>query len=53
MNASWRQCREIVLVNIQPKDLIFPSEKQLVDWIKKANFKIEKIKNGKVYALKV
>lgn len=53
MNASWRQCREIVLVNIQPKDLIFPSEKQLVNWIKKANFKIEKIKNGKVYALKV
>ncbi|MDC1098484.1 methyltransferase domain-containing protein [Candidatus Pelagibacter ubique] len=53
MNASWRQCREIVLVNIQPKDLIFPSENQLIDWIKKANFKIEKIKNGKVYALKV
>ena len=52
MNASWRQCREIVLVNIQPSNLIFPSEEQLIDWIKKANFKIEKIKNGKVYALK-
>jgi ubiquinone/menaquinone biosynthesis C-methylase UbiE len=52
MNASWRQCREIVLVNIQPKDLIFPSEKKLVYWIEKANFKIEKIENGKIYALK-
>ena len=52
LNSSWKQCREIVLINIKPRDLIFPSAKQLADWIIKANFKIEKIENGKIYALK-
>ena len=51
-NSSWKQCREMVLMNIKPRGLSFPSLKQLIDWIIKANFKIEKIENGKIYALK-
>jgi len=34
-NASWRQCREVVLVNIAPSQLYFPQEAEIEGWFAK------------------
>ena len=34
-NASWKQCREIVLVNIAPRQLIFPEKHDVEQWFHK------------------
>lgn len=39
-NASWRQCREVVLVNIAPSRLYFPEPFEVESWFAKNNFKI-------------
>jgi SAM-dependent methyltransferase len=39
-NASWRQCREIVLVNIAPSQLYFPQALEIEDWFTKNNIEI-------------
>lgn len=39
-NASWRQCREVVLVNIAPRQLYFPEQFEVENWFKKNNIKI-------------
>lgn len=39
-NATWKQCREIVLVNIAPKQLVFPTESEVEDWFIKNNISI-------------
>lgn len=39
-NATWRQCREVVLVNIAPKQLFFPSESEVEDWFRINNISI-------------
>lgn len=31
-NASWRQCREVVLVNVATKQLTFPSQNEVEAW---------------------
>ena len=31
-NATWQQCREIVLVNIAPQQLFFPSVEEVESW---------------------
>jgi len=40
-NASWRQCRELVLVNIAPKQLYFPDQLEVEQWFAKNNVKIK------------
>lgn len=32
INASWKQCREVVLVNIAPKRLVFPTITEVEKW---------------------
>lgn len=39
-NASWRQCREVVLVNIVPNQLYFPDLSEVESWFPKNNVKI-------------
>jgi ubiquinone/menaquinone biosynthesis C-methylase UbiE len=39
-NASWRQCREVVLINIAPKLLIFPNSSEVIEWFMKKNMEI-------------
>ena len=36
-NASWRQCREIVLVNIAPEKLYFPDSEEVKKWFTNNN----------------
>lgn len=40
-NASWKQCKEVVLVNIQPENLIYPSRKDVLSWLDSAGMRIE------------
>lgn len=39
-NASWKQCREIVLVNIAPEQLFFPDPLEVEGWFKNNSMKI-------------
>ena len=39
-NASWRQCREVVLVNIALSQLYYPEPSEVEDWFVKNNVKI-------------
>ena len=39
-NASWKQCLEITLVNIAPKQLCFPTVEHIQKWFKKASLSI-------------
>lgn len=39
-NASWKQCREVVLVNIAPKNLIFPEKGTVKLWLAEAGLTI-------------
>jgi SAM-dependent methyltransferase len=39
-NSSWRQCREIVLVNIAPSQLHFPRAPEIEDWFTKNNIEV-------------
>lgn len=39
-NASWKQCREVVLVNIAPLHLRFPDRSEIIDWFAKAGLEI-------------
>lgn len=32
LNSSWKQCREVVMVNILPKNLFFPGKNEILDW---------------------
>ena len=40
VTASWRQCREVVLVNIAPNQLYFPDQAEIESWFAKNNVKI-------------
>lgn len=40
-NASWKQCKEVVLVNIQPENLIYPSRSDVLSWLESAGMRIE------------
>jgi hypothetical protein len=40
-NASWKECKEIVMVNIAPTQLFFPSEEEIINWFKKKNIDIK------------
>ena len=40
-NASWKQCKEVVLVNIQPENLIYPSRNDVLSWLEAAGMRIE------------
>ena len=39
-NASWKECREVVMVNIAPKDLWFPTHAEIEAWFKKHGMEI-------------
>jgi ubiquinone/menaquinone biosynthesis C-methylase UbiE len=39
-NSSWRQCRELVMVNIAPKQLYFPDAFEVEGWFARHNVKI-------------
>ena len=39
-NASWKQCREVVLVNLRPRQLVFPTPSEVEGWFKRHNIKI-------------
>lgn len=39
-NASWKQCREVVLVNIQPRQLYFPTHDEILSWFAEENIDI-------------
>jgi SAM-dependent methyltransferase len=39
-NASWRQCHEVVMVNIQPKQMIFPTQKEVESWFSQNGIRI-------------
>jgi ubiquinone/menaquinone biosynthesis C-methylase UbiE len=40
-NSSWKECKEIVMVNIAPTQLFFPTEEEIIDWFKKKNIDIQ------------
>lgn len=48
-NSSWKQCREVLMVNLLPKNIIFPEEKEVYRWCKECqliiveNYDINKI----------
>lgn len=39
-NASWKQCREVVLVNIAPKQLYFPEQAEVTNWFHRNGYKL-------------
>ena len=39
-NSTWKQCKEIVLVNIAPSQLFFPTEEEVMKWFKENNISI-------------
>lgn len=39
-NATWAQCKEVVLVNIAPTNLYFPTHQQLIGWIESTGLKV-------------
>jgi ubiquinone/menaquinone biosynthesis C-methylase UbiE len=39
-NASWRECREIIMVNIFPKHLIFPTQSEVEQWFNENDISI-------------
>ena len=39
-NATWAQCKEIVLVNIAPKNLWYPEKSEILGFFKESNFDI-------------
>ena len=39
-NASWKQCREIVMVNIAPTQLFFPYPEEVKEWLDKMQVEI-------------
>lgn len=43
VNSSWRDCREIILVNLAPPNLHFYTQTQLVDAIRVAEIRSEKL----------
>lgn len=40
-NASWKQCAEVVLVNIQPQNLIFPNVDDVLRWFERAGLSVQ------------
>tara|TARA_X000000368_G_C22969638_1_gene684850 strand:+ start:107 stop:919 length:813 start_codon:yes stop_codon:yes gene_type:complete len=42
-NSSWSQCREIVLVNIEPKNLVFFKEEEVLSWFKENDTEVVNI----------
>lgn len=40
-NATFAQCREVVMVNIAPDDLVFFDKEQIINWFIKNNIKID------------
>lgn len=39
-NASWKQCREVVMVNIAPEQLYFPDPEEIKAWFDKNGIEI-------------
>lgn len=40
LNATWRQCYEVVMVNINPERLVFFERAEVVKWFEENNIKI-------------
>jgi SAM-dependent methyltransferase len=40
-NATWQQCREVVLVNIAPTQLMFPTRDDVLTWCTDAGLELE------------
>lgn len=39
-SASWKQCREILMVNLLPANLIFPTEEEVAAWFRTSHMDI-------------
>jgi ubiquinone/menaquinone biosynthesis C-methylase UbiE len=39
-NASWKQCKEVVMVNISPSQLEFPTEEEVLNWFRSNGIEI-------------
>lgn len=39
-NATWKQCREVVMVNIEPEKLLFFERDEIIRWYKENNIEI-------------
>jgi SAM-dependent methyltransferase len=39
-SAGWRACREVVLVNIAPRQLVFPARADVLDWLSAARLRV-------------
>lgn len=39
-NSTWKQCREVVLVNIAPTQLFFPTRDQILRWFHDNNMEV-------------
>lgn len=39
-NASWEQCREILMVNLLPANLILPTEEDVEMWFRESHLSI-------------
>jgi ubiquinone/menaquinone biosynthesis C-methylase UbiE len=50
-NASWKQCKEVVMVNIAPKQLQFYTEKEVLQWFVSNN--LEPIEDQKDYPITI
>jgi len=42
-NATWKQCREVVLVNIKPEILRFPDQEEVFEWFHAAGLEVIEI----------
>lgn len=42
-NATWEECKEVVLVNIAPRNLWYPTEGEIIQLFKQENIKIQHI----------
>lgn len=41
INSSWKECREVILVNIAPKKLVFIKRDEILFWFRKHHIKVE------------
>ena len=40
VNATWKQCREVVMVNIAPEILRFPNQEEAFEWFNNSGLNV-------------
>ncbi len=39
-NATWKQCKEVIMVNIAPENLYFPTKNEIINWFSEQNIAV-------------